>query len=108
MVVFSAPPSITSLPYGKVDVEIGEDLTLTCKASGDPHPRITWTKDGVPRSQFNASGYLLHLVNVQKKNAGSYMCTASNGYGDDVTSVSVVNVKCEEGLSLFTSNCCVF
>jgi len=72
-------------------------LTLTCKASGDPHPHITWTKDGVPGSQFNASGYLLHLVKVQKKDAGSYICTASNGYGDDATSVSVVNVKCEEG-----------
>jgi len=92
-VVAFAPPSITDVPDGKADVEVGKDLTLTCKASGDPHPHITWTKDGVPGSQFNASGYLLHLVKVQKKDAGSYICTASNGYGDDATSVSVVNVK---------------
>ena len=72
-------------------------MTLTCNASGDPHPRITWTKDGVPGSLFSASGYLLHLVDVQREDAGSYICTASNGYGDDATSVSVVNVKCEDG-----------
>ena len=97
MVVFSAPPRITGAPDGMANVEIRKDLTLTCNASGDPHPRITWTKDGVPGSLFNASGHLLHLVNIQKEDAGSYICTASNGYGDDATSVSVVEVKCEEG-----------
>ena len=84
LVVFSAPPSITGVADEKADVQIGKDLTLTCNASGDPHPNIAWTKDGVPASQFNASGYLLHLVNIQKKDAGSYICTASNGYGDHV------------------------
>ncbi|KAL9964729.1 hypothetical protein ACROYT_G028409 [Oculina patagonica] len=92
-VVVFAPPRITTSPVRKADIEVGKDLTLTCNASGDPHPNITWTKDGVPVNQFNVSGPLLHLVNVQRKDAGSYRCTASNGYGDDATSVSIVNIK---------------
>ena len=89
------PPSLPVAPVRMTDIEVGKDLTLTCNASGDPHPNITWTKDGVAVNQFNASGYLLHLVNVQRKDAGSYRCTASNGYGNDATSVSIVNVNCK-------------
>ena len=68
---------------------------MKCNASGDPHPNIKWTKDGVLASQFNASGYLLHLVDVQRDDAGSYICTASNGYGDDATAIGIVNIRCK-------------
>ncbi|KAL9964725.1 hypothetical protein ACROYT_G028405 [Oculina patagonica] len=87
------PPKLTIVPVREPQLSIGQNYTLTCNASGDPHPIITWTKDGVPANQFNVCGYLLHLVNVQRKDAGSYRCTASNGYGDDATSVSIVNIK---------------
>ncbi|KAL9964721.1 hypothetical protein ACROYT_G028401 [Oculina patagonica] len=88
------PPKITIAPVREPQLSIGQNYTLKCNASGDPHPNITWTKDGVPVNQFNVSGYLLHLVKVQRKDAGSYRCTASNGYGSDATSVSIVGIKC--------------
>ena len=87
------PPSITVAPVRKANIEVEKDLMLTCNSSGDPHPNITWTKDGVPVNQFNASGYRLHLVKVQREDAGSYRCTASNGYGQDATNVSIVDIK---------------
>ena len=93
--LFLVPPKITIAPAQEPQLSIGQNYTLRCNASGDPHPNITWTKDGVPVNQFNASGYLLHLVNLQRKDAGSYRCTASNGYGDDATSVSIVSIKCK-------------
>ncbi|XP_078379530.1 uncharacterized protein LOC144662562 isoform X2 [Oculina patagonica] len=88
------PPKITVAPAREPQLNIGQNYTLKCNASGDPHPNITWTKDGVPVNQFNISGPVLHLVNVKRKDAGSYRCTASNGYGDDATSVSIVGIKC--------------
>ena len=101
MHVFSplVPPKITTAPTREVQLSLSsssvQNHTLKCNASGVPHPNITWTKDGVPASQFNASGYLLHLVDVQKKDAGSYICTASNGYGSDVSSIGIVNIRCK-------------
>ena len=91
---FSVPPEITTPLKQERPLNPGQNHTLTCNASGDPHPNITWTKDGVPENQFNRSGYFLHLVDVQRKDAGSYRCTASNGYGDDATAVNIVGIKC--------------
>ena len=85
---------ITVAPVRVSVLNRGQTYTLKCNASGDPRPKITWTKDGVPVNQFNVSGYFLHLVNVQRKDAGSYRCTASNGYGKNATSVSIVGIFC--------------
>lgn len=91
----SAPPSITNAPIERVHVEAGKDLTLTCNASGDPQPNITWTKDGVPMSFSSDAFHQFRLTDVQSEDSGSYKCTASNGYGSDATSVSRVDVKRE-------------
>jgi len=93
------PPKITVAPTREVELNLSsssvQNYTLRCNASGDPHPYITWTKDGVPASHFNASGYLLHLVDVQREDAGSYICTASNGYGDNATAIGIVTIRCK-------------
>ena len=93
------PPKITVAPTREVQLSLSsrsvQNHTLICNASGDPHPNITWTKAGVPASQFNASGYLLHLVDVQREDVGSYVCTASNGFGDNATAIGIVNIKCK-------------
>ncbi|KAL9964710.1 hypothetical protein ACROYT_G028387 [Oculina patagonica] len=94
LVDVKVPPKITKVPTREPRLNIGEDKNLTCSASGDPRPNITWTKDGTPMNEFNVSGPVLQLVNVQRNNSGSYRCTASNGYGDDATSVSIVGIIC--------------
>lgn len=33
---------------------------------------------------------------MKREDVGSYRCTASNGYGDDATSVSIVGVRCDD------------
>ena len=96
---FLVPPKITISPAREVQLTLSsssvQNYTLLCNASGDPHPNITWTKDGVPASQFSFSGYSLQLVDVQREDAGSYTCTASNGFGDNVTAISIVNIRCK-------------
>lgn len=94
-VVFPVPPRIVVTPVMKVDIEVGNDLTLICHATGYPKPAIMWTKDSVSEKEFNVSGPFLNLVKVERKDAGSYRCTASNGYGINVTSVSIVNINCK-------------
>ena len=41
------------------------------------------------------TGYQLYLFDVKLEDVGSYRCTASNGYGDNVTSVSIVGIRCK-------------
>ena len=94
-VYFLVPPKITFAPARKPLLTVGQNYTLRCNASGDPQPKIYWTKDGTPGNQLNVTGYQLHLVKVNREDAGSYRCTASNGYGSDATSVSIVGIRCK-------------
>ena len=102
------PPEITETPRREIQLNLDseQNYTLRCNASGDPHPNITWTKAGIPASKFNGSGYELHLVDVKKKDAGSYICTASNGFGNTTTATAIVNIRCKYDKITCSGNAC--
>ena len=87
-------------PPWVVDLEAGQNVTLTCNGSGDPLPNITWTKIGVVHDQFNFTGHKLHIFNVKRTDVGLYRCTANNGFGREATRVSVVNINCKGSFQL--------
>ena len=60
----SVPPRMTVLPVRQSRITLGTNFTLTCNASGDPTPNITWTKEGLTAAQFNVSGHKLSHVIV--------------------------------------------
>ncbi|EDV95012.1 lachesin [Drosophila grimshawi] len=71
-------------------VQEGEDATLTCKATGNPQPRVIWRReDGEmilirkPGSRelmkvetYNGSS--LRLLRLERRQMGAYLCIASN------------------------------
>ena len=91
------PPEITEIPRREIQLNLDSEknYTLRCNASGDPHPDITWTKAGLPASKFNASGYVLHLVDIKGEDAGSYICTENNGFGNSTTATAIVYIRCK-------------
>ena len=90
----SVPPRITTEPERESKVSVGENLMLTCSASGDPLPEVTWNKEGQTLRLFNVTGPVLRLVNVTREDFGSYKCTAKNKVGE-ASRPSLVNIACK-------------
>lgn len=84
--VLLAPPTIRfSSPEGDHSVSLGASLALFCVASGQPPPKITWTRDGKPidTTRFTISEDQVHLrlLKVEENDGGRYTCLVSSDYG---------------------------
>ena len=82
------PPTITEAPQDTT-VNEGDPLQLTCKASGQPTPTITWTKDG------KELGKTLNIQKSNRNDAGKYVCKADNSVKDAKTASAQVTVQCK-------------
>ena len=76
-------------------------MQLTCKASGRPEPSITWTKEK-PGNQGKTvvvqEGKVLNITNINRTDAGTFTCTADNGFGKPEKRTVHLNVTCEYAL----------
>ncbi|XP_069584102.1 peroxidasin homolog isoform X1 [Ranitomeya imitator] len=77
-----ARPSFVIQPQN-TEVLVGEGVTLECSATGQPQPRITWTRGDRspiptdPRITITPSGGL-YIQEVSQEDAGEYTCFATN------------------------------
>jgi len=81
------PPSIVKTPSnGLVKADKGDDVTLSCVGSGNPKPVITWTRlnKKLPDGREKLEATQLSFKNVNRRHAGTYVCTANNGFGTEV------------------------
>nr|XP_014344645.1 PREDICTED: hemicentin-1 [Latimeria chalumnae] len=70
-----------------VKVKGKHSITLSCEATGNPVPQISWLKDGQPliedkRHQIVSNGRFLQISQAQVADTGRYTCIASNTAGD--------------------------
>ena len=98
--MFLVATSITGIS-GESTVLEGNNLQLTCEASAKPEPNITWTKEK-PGKQGNTGvvqeGKVLNITNIDRSDAGTFNCTAYNGFGKPEIQTVYVNVTCEYAL----------
>lgn len=87
---YLVPVQITVLPQN-LTVNETNPIVVSCDASGFPEPSFTWTKDGQVVSQAKR----LNIQRSSRSNAGMYVCTASNGVGQDETAKAYVTVQCK-------------
>ena len=65
------------------NVVLGENLILTCDASGEPEPHLTWYRNGLPINatlkKFSLTENTLVIPAMTPKMGGSYKCIYDNG-----------------------------
>jgi uncharacterized protein len=69
---------------------VGDSVTFTAAASGNPAPTLQWQKDGTDIS--GATGNTLSLEAVTTANAGSYTAIATNSVGSVTSSTAILTV----------------
>ena len=91
------PANITGI-RGKLTIIEGNNLQLIYEGLGRPEPNITWTKEK-PGNQGNTGvvqeGKVLTITNINRSDAGTFTCTAYNGFGKPESQTVDVNVICE-------------
>ena len=74
-------PYFTATPPSQLDGFTKKNITVQCQATGDPKPKITWTKENgelpVGRSKVNLQG-TLKIWNLKEEDSGRYTCVASS------------------------------
>ena len=66
-------------PIQDKTVTEGDNVTLSCNASGTPPPMMSWIKVG---SHIRTYRNELVLANINRREAGEYRCEASNECGN--------------------------
>ncbi|XP_041373857.1 uncharacterized protein LOC121386892 [Gigantopelta aegis] len=76
LMISNGPDNITFNPSPPAKVEDGGNVTVNCTADCVPPCSYSWTLENKPVG----SASLLALKNIGKKEAGVYMCTATNTF----------------------------
>ena len=74
-------------------MEEGQNVSLPCKATGLPAPKVTWRKafSKLPVKRSSIDNGNLSIRSITKADSGTYACSAKNVLGDD-SAVAVVMV----------------
>ena len=82
-----------SLLSNRLMAEEKQNVTITCTATGQPQPSITWSKavGSLPKNKTNMENLgSLTIYKVARKDGGTYICKAQNILGSVIASAQLV------------------
>ena len=94
--------SPTDTQHITLNVKDGDPVNITCRASMEASPSVVWFKDKV--SIYTGHSKFLFLANVNRSQAGNYVCVSTSPSGNTSSPVTTVNVLCEYFLFLHVLN----
>lgn len=70
---------------------------MECRASGNPVPTVSWTRenDALPSGEKSVFGLSMVIQHADRHSAGTYQCTADNGVGQVDTRHITLSVMCK-------------
>ena len=73
-------------------VEENQNVTIACNATGEPQPSVTWFKalSSLPKGGTRLTNKRLIIVNVKKKDRGTYICKADNILGSVTDNIQLI------------------
>uniref|UniRef100_A0A6A7FXY1 Neural cell adhesion molecule 1-like n=2 Tax=Hirondellea gigas TaxID=1518452 RepID=A0A6A7FXY1_9CRUS len=89
------PAKIRRISPDRQHVVKGDTVTLQCEAEGNPIPAISWSKQGgrLPSGSRSEEGFSITMEEVNRHEAGKYVCTASNGIGEPSSAMMSIEVE---------------
>ena len=95
LLVVISLPQFTVKPPSKIMEYIGANITLNCSATGDPQPLISWKRQGsqLPAGRSQQIDGALVISDVQKEDAGNYICVASSAGVFNAETVAYVEIQ---------------
>ncbi|CAH1394861.1 unnamed protein product, partial [Nezara viridula] len=81
-----SPPEVRVFPKDSIELQVGQNLDLTCTAEGSPTPTVFWTKDPNEDIYSVHSGFAApnlgraeyQVLQVSAEDEGIYYCVAQN------------------------------
>ena len=71
-------------------VSVGGSLTLECRGTGIPKPKITWSRVGSSLPEgIVVEGGVLVITNAQHSHGGAYACNVTNRVGSVQSQVAI-------------------
>ena len=77
----------------KVKVTEGQSVVIPCDVTGNPRPRISWTRDGNIVQNSTQDGALT-IYSADEQMTGIYTCVAENKAGIDKYDVLLLVTSC--------------
>ncbi|XP_059491072.1 basement membrane-specific heparan sulfate proteoglycan core protein isoform X8 [Neocloeon triangulifer] len=84
----SAPPPLVKARTRQVSTQVGSNIILRCESSDS----VLWSKDGqfgLPPTA-SAQGNEISFLNTQLEDAGRYLCTVRNSYGQNQDYIDLI------------------
>jgi len=93
-------PVITKWDLSR-EATAGDDVVISCEATGNPTPTISWRKHQDGRVLIpDSSGQKLVLRNVGRRESGLYICRADNSVSTGVEKVTRITVHYAPEMSM--------
>ncbi|NXL10397.1 ICAM3 protein, partial [Mesembrinibis cayennensis] len=68
----------------------GDNLTVTCRAEGNPSPRFRWELPTNTSRELRDGGATVAIAAAQRAHSGTYRCLAENRYGASAASIDIL------------------